>query len=822
MGYHMINQNICNDRKIFIEELTEKIKQNPSGVYCFLGKNGTGKEYVLKNIENHLGKHFSYHKIIGDSIYSKKFNSSKTNYSFEISLQLMGIIGLSLSVQNNDSTKTNYIIANLKRIARKKHIFISAVNYDCISSEGREFLSILINNKQFIEQKLKKEISIIITSNNDYFDNYKNINRIRFREYSRADLYDYMLNELKCPPNDLTSKKINEIYRLCGTNFDLVNCYYKYLLHINCDVSISTIVDEKLRCYISAGLKYNISKEVLQNIIYIAADSISTFTPHMISNISDSNETNIVTNSLNCACEEYILERYQPKEQIEFNNFLFISNEEKSYICKTAALSHEDVIIKYYNYLSTYVEDDYFQRAQYLYQYFKKVNKGIFSLVILALSKAYLLNDYAEILSIDNFLTTININSKITNTYNDIKAAYFYHYNGELEKSSKKIKSISFDTMADVAIAEIRRLEFKNGQLGYILNRNELNTLLQQLMSYIEQGLLIFKNNVFPSKEERILEMRIIFDIAPYSLDSQNDVETFKTLYDKSLLLENQIQQNNVKKSYTEYIVNIFNRKAFLFAAPAVALVHYEQAETFFRENNILNELAITLSSKAGMNISLNRYDDAINNSKEAIKIIKSNKITVNQIEKIYNNLYIAQFLKYEMNTEKILDINKFALKIINKLKYLLDNKPSGKNHVILTNVASLYLYVGDVQQYLDIKAKIEKSLNCDDVSDIDNNRVNDFYRYHFAWFEFYRFLINEEWDECVALLEKLSEFYPAIFHDRKRMDLRIKAAKNLVENQKIPSAKQYCLNFLEYAKAPQHYFSRGLLLSDLQFTSFN
>ena len=211
--------------------------------------------------------------------------------------------------------------------------------------------------------------------------------------------------------------------------------------------------------------------------------------------------------------------------------------------------------------------------------------------MILALSKAYLLNDYAEILSIDNFLTTININSKITNTYNDIKAAYFYHYNGELEKSSKKIKSISFDTMADVAIAEIRRLEFKNGQLGYILNRNELNTLLQQLMSYIEQGLLIFKNNVFPSKEERILEMRIIFDIAPYSLDSQNDVETFKTLYDKSLLLENQIQQNNVKKSYTEYIVNIFNRKAFLFAAPAVALVHYEQAETFFRENNILNEL---------------------------------------------------------------------------------------------------------------------------------------------------------------------------------------------------------------------------------------
>ena len=608
----MDNQNICYNRKLFIEKLTERIKQNPSGIYCFLGKSGVGKEFVLQNIENNLGKHFSYHKIIADSIYSKKLNVSKLNYSFEISLQLKGLVGLALSFQNNDLTKINYIIANLKTIARKKHVFISAVNYDCLSSEGREFLSILINNQQFIEQKLKKEITIIVTSNNDYFDNYRNVNRIRFYDYSKADLYDYMLNELKCSSNDLTRKKINEIYKLCGTNFDLVNCYYKYLLHTESNVSISTIVDEKLRCYISAGLKYNISRETLRNIIYIAADSISTFTPHMIGNIGESNEMNTITNSLNCACEEYILERYQQEEQIEFDNFLFISNEEKSYICKTTTFSHENIVIKYYNYLSVYAEDEYFQRAQYLYRYFKKVNKEIFSLLILALSKAYMLNDYIEISCIDNFINTTNVNIKIMNTYNCIKNAYLYHYNNELKKSNEIIKVISFDTMTDIAISEIRRLKFKNGQLGYILNRSELDTLLQQLNDYIDHGLFVFKNNIFSSKEERILEMRIIFDIAPYALDSQNDVETFRILYDKSLLLENQIQKTNIKNSYTEYIVNIFNRKAFLFASPAVALMHYEQAESFFRENNINNELAITLSSKAGMNISLRKYSDAL------------------------------------------------------------------------------------------------------------------------------------------------------------------------------------------------------------------
>ena len=152
----------------------------------------------------------------------------------------------------------------------------------------------------------------------------------------------------------------------------------------------------------------------------------------------------------------------------------------------------------------------------------------------------------------------------------------------------------------------------------------------------------------------------------------------------------------------------------------------------------------------------------------------------------------------------------------------LLNKKPSGKNHVILTNIASLYLYIGDIQQYNNTKTRLEKSLNCEDVSDIDNNRVNDFYRYHFAWFEFYRLLINKKWDKCNTVLEKLSGFYPAIFHESKKMNLRIKAAENLVKDKKIPSAKKYCLNFLEYAKAPQHYFSRGLLLSDLQFTSFD
>ena len=816
----MINNNICDNRDIFAKELAMQIKQTPSVTYCFWGKNGTGKEYVLHNIEEQLEKDFSCYQIISNCIYKKKGRVSKNNYNFGISFQLGGLLGLSLSVGTSDTTKINYVIATLKKTTRKKNVLISAVNYDCISSEGREFLSILINNHQFIEKKVKKNITVILTSINDYFDEMPDIACIHFNDYSKIDLYNYLQSTLACPQHLLTNRNVDKIYKVCGTNFDLVNSYYKYIIKSDESLSISAIIDKKMHYYITSGRRYDLSREDLKNVLFIAADSIATFTPHMIEFVNNGLEINDVEKSLNCATEEHFLEKHYHESRKETDNYIFISDDEKAYLCKIAVLNHESVVAKYYIYLSTYMEDEYFLRARYLYQYFKQLNKEIFALLILALSKAYMLGDTIALDSIRTFFYDTYINSDLSRKFEDLNCAYAEHYRKNYFASSEILKSVSLTGMSPVAIAEIRRLNFKNGQLGYLFRRDELSTQIQQLKTYIDNGLVLFSSLLFDAKEEKTLEMRIIFDIAPYVLDSQNDVETFRKLYDKSLLLENQIQQTAIKKSYTEYIVNVFNRKAFLFATPAVALVHYEQAEAFFRENNINSELAITLSSKAGINISLKRYKNAKDDSEEALKIIHDNSIQIRQVEKIYNNLHLAEFLEYEERASSLSDINRFAFATIQKLKKLLDEASNGKNHVIITNIASLSLYIGDIAQYEESKKRLEKSLKCNDVSDINDCKVNDFYRYHFAWFEFYRLLAEGNWNKCSVIIQNLSGFYPAIFHDTKKMQARIKAACYLLNNKLIPTAQEYCLHFLEYAQAPQDYFSRGLLLSDLQFTS--
>ena len=114
-----------------------------------------------------------------------------------------------------------------------------------------------------------------------------------------------------------------------------------------------------------------------------------------------------------------------------------------------------------------------------------------------------------------------------------------------------------------------------------------MKTQIMILKTYVDKGVFLFRDTTFGSQEEYMLELRIIFDIAPYVLDVQNDVETFNKLYDKSLVIQKSIDKSALKKSYSEYVINVFNRKAFLFAPPSTALVYYEQAEAYFRKARI-------------------------------------------------------------------------------------------------------------------------------------------------------------------------------------------------------------------------------------------
>lgn len=808
----------CVDRNDFSDDLANRIINSPSNFYQFIGKNGSGKKYVIENLENLLKKKCDIYRIVSDTVVKK--NQSVPAHTFNIVFSLNSFIGISLSATINDSLKINYIVSNLKALTLKKILLITALDYDLLPAESRDFIAILISNKAYIEKKVKKNITVIITSNSDYFIGRYNATNIQFRDYERKDIYNFLIEVCGYLPRQISNEKLNQICNLCGTNFNLVKSYSSFILDSNAPSnSIEAIVDTKLNYYIQSGRRYNLSKDELKSILYVSSLSVNMLTPEMISYVTKITEEN-TEKGFECAVYENFLEKENPLK-LQINNFLFISQEEKEYLSRQAYPIYLKKVVDYYVYLSEIAEDEYFERSQYLLQYYGELNKNVFALLGLAISKSFLLNDYILREKVITFFNDNIHNEEQKILFFKIIEAYQENQKGNYRQSNEILHNIDYTIINTVLVAELKRLEFKNGYLGHISSQMRLNGLSKELQTHLEQKIVICNEFISGNKDEKIISLKIIFDLAPFILDSQNDKETFRKLYDDSLILVQYINNHFVKKSFAEYVINVFNRKAFLFAPPSIASVYYEQATAYFKENNILDEYVITLASKAGNEIALHRYDSAINNCEKAISILNENSIEIAQSEKIYNNLYIANFLYFEEeHTVEDSQIN--AAETVYELEKLLIEAPCGMNHVIMTNMASLNLYANNENDYHRVKRKLETSLKCKDVSNINDVTINDFYRYHFAWYEFYLNLMHKEWKKCDKILKSLQSFYPSIFHNTEKMDLRVEAARFLVKNKCVPELQKYGKNMLQFAPSDRkRYISRGLPLSDLQFTSW-
>lgn len=811
----------CINRNEFVKTMENIILTESSETFQFLGKNGVGKKYVLEQLENKLSRKCEIYRIVSDTLMKK--GKQISTHTFNVAFSLNCFIGMSLTPTKNETLKLHYIISNLKSLSHKKIILISALDYDILPAESRAFIDVLLCNKCFIEEKVKKNITVILTSTHDYFDGkYKIINAI-FNDYNYKDIYAYLTEYCKFPASQITDKKIQQIYKLCGTNFNLIKNYAEFI--INGDESNNTlegIVDTKLNYYIKSGCSYNLTKEELKTILYSSSISIHMLTPQMISQINSIKEQSVVK-GFSCAVNEKILEEDKLLCSHPIKNYSFCSQEEKKCLYQIATSTYPQDIASYYIYLSDVAEDEYFERAQYLTQYYGVINDAVFTLLILAISKCFLLNDSLEKRRVISFFIEYNKSEKNKKFFNTLINIYELHYQNEYKKSNDILSRIDLSDFNAVLIAELRRLEFKNAQLGHMLTKHEMHNLSLELQGRLTHKLFLINDFLPQNKDEKILSLRIIFELAPFILDSQNDKKSFLKLYDNSLLFVQYIQNHFIKKSFAEYVINVFNRKAFLFAVPSQATLYYEQAVGYFKGKKIWTEYVVALASKAGNDIALHKYKLAKENCKEALSVIKKYELDIPQQGKIYNNLYIAEFLAYECKEEKTLtEVQEKAIHTAKKLEKLLTPKSCGMNHVILTNISGLYLYAHKEKKYYHFKERLETSLRCKDVSNVYDEKINDFYRYHFGWYEFYINLKNKNWVKCKQIVESLKAFYPSIFHNIEKMNLRVNAAQNLIDSQFVPSIRDYGFNILQYAPSDKGlYMSRGLPLSDLQFTSW-
>ncbi len=798
--------------------IAKEILMQKDGTFLLYGKKGIGKKSFVKKTFNYLNNKILIYRLVDNSLCSLKGNER----NFSISFSLNYILGISISGKD-DSSILNYIINKFNKKISFKDYLIYIPDYEYTSPEERKFLNILFNHKSFIEKKIGKKITVLTTVNERFiFEIIKSQfrNHVNFSDLKKENIKKYLIENFDIVDGVLTKENLSTIFNLCGSNLNLVNLYYEHIINKNfCSLSedFDKILEEKI-----SGIDFidSCKKDNLKYLLDISSLTLGSFSLDIVEYVIKENiqlKQNI-KKYFDYSVEQYLFE-------IEHNKYEFLSNEIKSYLFNKVKGQYKSIIQSYYEYLTKYLEDNYTERVLYLYQCTQELNSEIWGLIILALSKNFLLNDLIELKKIDDIFSDMNKHKDDERLFNNIKSAFRYHYNQDYMSCIKILEKVNVDDLNLIGNAELTRLKFKSGLLGKvdgILSKEDVFNLANKL-----EGFIINKEiqiNVPLHSKEYAFRFRILQDILPYILDSLNDRNRFSLLHNEFINISRYINGTFIKRDFYEYMHHVFNRKAFLFEPPNIALMYYNEAKHYFEKNDFYYELVMTLAGRAGMYIFTKEYSKAISDCNYSIDYIKKYNLNIPQPEKIYNNLYISEFLKCETDCiNKIDNILRCAQMTISKLRRLLSNEANAKNHVILTNIASLSLYIGNIESYIETKEIIEKSLNCKDVSDIKDDTINDFYRYHFAWYEFYKNIIHSNWEQCQRILNDLNGFHPALFNNKLEIIARTKAAQLLLDEQKVPTNIEFCINFTKSISSVKEKFnSRGLLLSDLQFTSYN
>ena len=507
----------------------------------------------------------------------------------------------------------------------------------------------------------------------------------------------------------------------------------------------------------------------------------------------------------------------------KYDLFFLDSNENRTTkiesIDDCSILSQDRIIIK--------EQDEYYFRAYYMYKYIGGISSLSFSLFILSYSAARKMEDDLKIRKIENILASDSADKKYKEAFAVIKDYYDSLYKHlPLTDMAQKYKNIKkYDWELPV------RAELTCEYFHYIYRNTKMNkptyiNLLNECINYAMNELIISNSSIdmVEAVDETVLRLKIIYEISPCVLDQLNDYDKFKKLYNKSQELS--YSKNVRQHGIGEYVENVFNRKAFLFANQAACNIYYEKAKSYFARNEIWVEYYITLVCQAGTDIVIQEFDEAIELCKTAVFEANQRDIKIPQIEKLYNNQIIAEFLLAEQDAKTPQKTISFAQKAIKELRALLTGEKNATQFVIYTNICSLYLYSNNDKQYVTYKRKLEKLYECKDISNVADESIDDFYRYYFSWFELYRKINSCNWEDAWHYVNQLDDFVPALFRKQEIFwNEKNDAVKQLINNKETISAYNFCHNLVKTKRTEQvlsKFFYRGLMLSDLQYTSYS
>ncbi len=833
----MKRETISNlsSRDNLIHRLVQNYKNgSASKVTLLTGPSGCGKSYIANRVA------LESNKLPGTYSYIDQGNSfvSPSHMGCNVKLNAMSLslglpcfsFGISADLQN-DISQFNRVKSLLNGGSNSTVIFC-VDDFSNAHSDVKSTLRILLSNWNKFEKEFNMKLFFLFA---DVSLNHllnivgitESLAHFNLAPYSTEDILEYLRNEhLGLIITEKVTQNISEIQKICNGNLALVDFLFADITFQ--DSSYFKALDQVIQCRLlqlkTDGQLKKISEVEMEDIILSSALSIQRFTTAEISCITNRSD-NTVANILDFAREEAFLDKDQ--ECL----YDFCCPEVKSVLEKKSIEKRKERLLYYYKYFTQTEQDAYYVRAFYLIKFFGTITPQSFALVGLALVGGVLRTDLDLILKTDAIIRAYGSRNYIE-TYNTIKEFYTRISESTILNDPNEIHEL-YLSLCEAGLEPPLRGEICRAYFHYLYRMRSaedilVNQLFDECLPFVEQELSL---NAFPNPigitltDETIIRLNIIYSIAPYLLDVRNDVQNFTKLYQLSRRIS-QLCQSRSSKGLAQYIENVFNRKAFLFINETQCGPYYDKAKSYFERNQIWDELYLTLVCEAGTDVVIQKYDDAIRCCNQAIIIANQYGLSLPNPEKLQNNLLIAEFMKAEKASQTESLCLTRARQTISQLKKLLHNKACTTEYVILTNICSLCLYCGDDIGYLKHKDMIQHLMSCIDISDIDDVNIDDFYRYYFAWFEVYRMLRDKKWESVEKMYHKVCGFVPALFQKQERFwKMKEDALNELIKNRIAPSSYDFCNKLVVSNRRETilaRFYLRGLMLSDLQYTSYN
>ncbi len=816
-----------NGRDKLIEELKNQYLTKSAATLTYIQAScGQGKSYITNKLIDELPHKLPNSKLkifwtFADALspindYGKIAKASQVS----ISGGAAGIsAGLTLGWQNESSQYEK--IRQILGPKGNKNILICVDSIEYLSDELQFLIFQIIKNIPRLEKDYNKSIFMLMTGVRNIYEDiirkYEGSFKIvKLPKYKARDIKEYFDKEHKFLKFDA-----DKIYSLCNGNLNLADFLYNDLIiqenpYLD---TLTDIVQRRLALIKEQGTAKELNDRDMEDIIFAAALAIKKFSVQYLRKIVDKDAVQI-KNGLEIACNESLL-----KEEIE-KHYSFISEEIQEYMTELAVNKREDIFIAYYNYYAKNEPDQYFLRAYYIYKYQGYLSQPSRALLLLAYCFAKKIYDEPKTKRIESFLLAESIDPKTKESF--LKLQNFFddiHDEADISVIASDYNTLVND-IDDMAL----RAEITSEYFEYLYRKTPMDTpeaslILEKCYSYVKNELTLSNLNMegFEKIDETMLRLKIIYAIAPCYLDQKNDYVRFDNLY-KLIESLTAISPKGRSKSIGEYIENVFNRKAFLFVNQAACDPYYEKAMYYFKQNEIWVEYYVTLVCQAGSYIVTQNFQNAIAICQKVEKECEEKDIRLPQIEKLHNNRIIAEFLLIEQ-TETLAKAIKAAKKAITALKKLLNKQKNATQYVIYTNICSLYLYTDNKKQYINYKQKLEKLYGCTNIADINDENVDDFYRYYFSWFELYCAIRDEDWEKAKMIAEALEDFIPALFRKQEIFWKRkIDSAKALISNKNTMDAYDFCHKLVSTKRQEQSlakFFYRGLMVSDIQYTSY-